>query len=236
MIAHLYKVTNNVTGSYYVGKHNGFEQNGYWGSGFAIKGNIAKYGKENFKYEILCYGTPEYILELESRYVTLDLIESDTKCLNLSAGGLGGKKITEETKKKLGLLNSGKNNPMYGKNHTEKTKQKIVDALTGKLVKVETRNILSKITSEKLWVNNGVINKRIKKQQLEKYIGNGFERGRTEFSSELKQKISQGISKLIWVNNNQHNLRVKIEMLNTYLQQGYFRGRGKINFKDKSNG
>ena len=53
-VAHLYKITNQLTGQYYIGKHNGWEQNGYWGSGHRIRNGIKKHGVANFKYEILC--------------------------------------------------------------------------------------------------------------------------------------------------------------------------------------
>ena len=37
MIAHLYKITNNLTNQYYIGKRRGKEQGRYWGSGLRIK-------------------------------------------------------------------------------------------------------------------------------------------------------------------------------------------------------
>ena len=46
MIAHLYKITNNLTNQYYIGKRRGSEQGRYWGSGLRIKRHIKKYGKE----------------------------------------------------------------------------------------------------------------------------------------------------------------------------------------------
>jgi len=101
-IAHLYKITNKVTGDYYFGKHNGYEQNGYWGSGKKIKSQIKKYGKKNFTYDILCYGYSEYIYELEKKCVTIELIESDTKCLNLTVGGDGPTYHKKETKDIIG--------------------------------------------------------------------------------------------------------------------------------------
>ena len=101
-IAHLYKITNQKTGDYYIGKHNGWEQNNYWGSGHKVKGQIKKYGKENFTYDILCYGSPEYIYELENKLVTIELIESDTKCLNLTVGGDGPTYHKKETKDIIG--------------------------------------------------------------------------------------------------------------------------------------
>ena len=190
MIAHLYKVTNKITGSYYVGKHNGFEQNGYWGSGFAIKGNIAKYGQENFEYKILCYGTPKYILELESRYVTLELIESDTKCLNLSAGGLGGGRITEETRKKIGLASTTR---QIGKKHKLETKEKISKSLKGVPTKDKTKKIIGEIFSKRIWVNNGVDNRRIESSQVEEFKQRGYFFGRTALTEEHRKNIGEAV-------------------------------------------
>lgn len=73
----------------------------YWGSGRKIKKHIKKYGKENFEYQILVYGTPEYIYELEEKYVTVQLIETDEKCLNIKSGGEGIKFFTEEILSKM---------------------------------------------------------------------------------------------------------------------------------------
>jgi hypothetical protein len=192
-VAHLYKITNKLNGSYYIGKHNGWHQNNYWGSGFRIKSSIEKYGKENFNYEILCYGTPEYILQLEEKYVTIELIESDEKCLNLMAGGLGVGRITEETRKKLSFVTAGKNNGMFGKKHSETTKQKIANAILGKPLKDITKDKLSQITSERIWVNNGVENKRIVLSELEKYKEKGFFRGRAPLTDEHRKNIGKAV-------------------------------------------
>jgi hypothetical protein len=192
-VAHLYKITNKLTGDYYVGKHNGWEQNGYWGSGLRIKSSVEKYGKENFNYEILCYGSPEFILKLEEKYVTLELIESDEKCLNLMVGGYGSSRTTKETRKKLSLVSSGKNNAMYGKKHTEATRQKITSALLGKPLKEETKNKLSQITAERIWINDGVANKRIILSELENYKKKGFFRGRAPLTNEHRKNIGKAV-------------------------------------------
>jgi group I intron endonuclease len=232
-VAHLYKITNKINGEYYIGKHNGWHQNGYWGSGKRIKLSVEKHGEENFNYDIICYGTPEYILQLEEKYVTLELIESDRNCLNLSAGGMGACRITEDTRKKLSVSSGGKNNPMFGKKHSKETKQKITNALVGKPLKQETKKIIGDIFSKRMWVNNGVENKRIDKKNLHQYIKNGFNEGRTDFSSETKQKISLGVSKLIWIHDDKHSLRVKSDSLDFFIEKGYTKGRGK---KEITNG
>ena len=90
MIAHLYKITNNVTNQYYIGKRRGNEQGRYWGSGIRIKRHLKKYGKENFTYDVLRVSNEENIFKLERRLITENYINTHKDCLNLAPGGLGG--------------------------------------------------------------------------------------------------------------------------------------------------
>ena len=48
----VYKTTNMVNGKIYVGKYEG-DRESYLGSGYILKKAIKKYGKENFKREII---------------------------------------------------------------------------------------------------------------------------------------------------------------------------------------
>jgi hypothetical protein len=200
-VAHLYKITNKLTGDYYVGKHNGWEQNNYWGSGYRIKSSIEKYGKENFNYDILCYGTPEYILQLEEKYVTLELIESDEKCLNLMAGGYGSTQITNETRKKLSDARKGHqtyNDPirnekirqaLLGSKHSKETKEKIRQKALGRINSLETKLKRGKKISNLLWMNNGQKMIRVKKELKEEFLSKGFSLGKLPMSEETKRKI-----------------------------------------------
>lgn len=88
--SHLYRVVDTVRGKFYIGKHGGREQRGYWGSGMRIKRHIKKYGLQDMKYEILVIADEQYILDLEKRYVTDEFIKANPDCLNLCKGGLGG--------------------------------------------------------------------------------------------------------------------------------------------------
>lgn len=224
-VAHLYKITNNITGDYYIGKHNGCKQNGYWGSGQRIKSNILKYGEENFTYQILCYGTSEYILELESKYVTVELIESDSKCLNLSAGGLGVGRITESTREKLKIVNSGENNGMYGKKHLQETKNKISKSLIGKPLTESTKNKISQVFKKRLWINNGNNELRIEEKDLTFYENQGYVLGRFSLMKNTRDKISKAFSNSVHINDGSISKRVPKEDLSKYLEMGFSLGR-----------
>ena len=139
-VAHLYKITNKLTNQYYIGKQNGWEQNGYWGSGTRLKYNQSKHGIENFTYEVLCISTSEYVFNLESKYVTLELIELDELCLNLRTGGEGALLITEETRRKIGQKSTER---QIGKKHKDITKQRISQSLKGRPLTDSTKKQIS---------------------------------------------------------------------------------------------
>lgn len=141
----IYKITNLVNGKYYIGSavntkgrfatHISQLNSGKHGNKYLQKA-WDKYGKENFKFEVIeeIYDK-NILLEREQFYL-------DTFCpqynICKTAGNTLGRKFSEETKKKISENHadvSGEKNPMYGtkgelspnygKEHTEETKQKI---------------------------------------------------------------------------------------------------------------
>ena len=91
MLYIIYKTTNLLNNKFYIGKHQCLTlEDGYLGSGRALKDAIAKYGKENFKREILFIFDTEADMNLkEKELVTLDLV-NDPNCYNMMIGGEGG--------------------------------------------------------------------------------------------------------------------------------------------------
>ena len=87
----IYKTTNILNGSYYIGMHSTNNINdGYLGSGKRIKRSLMKYGKENFKFEILEFTeNRKMLIEREIAIVNADVLK-DNLCLNLKEGGCGG--------------------------------------------------------------------------------------------------------------------------------------------------
>jgi hypothetical protein len=112
----IYRVTNLVNGRHYIGKHQTKDlSDDYMGSGKLIRAAIKKYGRENFKKEILfVFETEQKMNEKEAELVTEELIASGS-VYNLCPGGHGG----------FGHLNnSGKSNIGWKTNHQGKEYQR----------------------------------------------------------------------------------------------------------------
>lgn len=83
----IYKTTCLIDGKYYIGQHAGNDNDDYLGSGISLIKHIKKYGKENFKREILEYAADRIDLdELERKYVSYGEVK-DRQCLNRTVGG-----------------------------------------------------------------------------------------------------------------------------------------------------
>lgn len=88
---YLYKTVNKVNGKYYYGMHstNNLED-GYLGSGTALRAAFRKHGKENFELTILEYfDSRESLVEAEKSLVTEEEVVNKD-CYNLKQGGRGG--------------------------------------------------------------------------------------------------------------------------------------------------
>jgi len=84
----IYKITNKINGRYYIGRHATTNLNdGYMGSGRAIKNALLKYGLENFTKEIIATAeTTEKLWELEKEIVN-ETIVNDPLSYNMCYGG-----------------------------------------------------------------------------------------------------------------------------------------------------
>ena len=144
----VYLWENTLDSKKYIGSHKGSINDKYIGSGIYF--NRAYKGNEiNFKRSILYFGK-NYRLYEDKLLKKLNVANSDNY-YNLKNDATGGwehthnnlecilkrnKKISESKKgkifKHLEYDKSGKNNPMYGKKHTEETKNKMAKLRLGK--------------------------------------------------------------------------------------------------------
>ena len=166
----IYKTTNTINGKYYIGKQKSYTKS-YLGSGTAIKQAIKKYGKNNFKKEILevCDKEDElknkelwwidkydaikdkcsYNLVRETSFNnhrSYDSIEYRQRLSESMKKSLN----TPESKIRLKKQNGGKNNPMYGKKRTEEFKRLISRIQKGKILSDSTKE---KLRNSKLGIS-----------------------------------------------------------------------------------
>ena len=195
----IYKTTNLINGKIYVGKDYKNKPT-YYGSGIQIIRAIRKYGRINFKKEILEQCTIGNIDEREKHWIAT-LNARDRKIgYNIDEGGnriifgtshpMYGTHPSEATLKKMSKRRSGKNHPMYGKHHSEETKTKQSLAKIGKKASDEARKKMS-LARKGRSVSEKTKKKMsdVRRQNKDKYSGkNSFWFGK-HHSYETRQKM-----------------------------------------------
>jgi group I intron endonuclease len=138
----VYKTTNLINNKIYIGKHQTENINDtYLGSGVALENAIKRYGKQNFKKEILfIFNTEKEMNEKEKELVTETFIATN-KTYNMGVGGEGGshfkgKTHSLETKQKLSKI-------AKDRKLSDETRRKISEANRKRVLSDETKKKLS---------------------------------------------------------------------------------------------
>jgi group I intron endonuclease len=116
----IYKITNKVNGNIYIGQHMTDDMDdGYMGSGKAIKAAIKKHGIENFIREILHdYDTFDKMNAKEEELVDEDFVERRDN-YNQKTGGSNGSP-GKEARAKIGAAHKGMKRPPRTEEHKAK--------------------------------------------------------------------------------------------------------------------
>lgn len=193
----IYKTTNLLNEMYYIGCHQTDNiHDGYMGSGKRLKRAIKKYGKENFIVEILkIVSSKEEMFDLEKSIVNAELV-MDPLSYNLKIGGSGGnpgivgaftgRKHTEEAKELIRqaslkqIITDQKRQNLRDSNWSKKDPEAHREHMRriAKIPKTEEHN--RKITASKIGkilINNGIIAKRIDKNDLTSFEEQGWIKG-----------------------------------------------------------
>jgi hypothetical protein len=174
------------------------------GSGLRLRRSIRKYGVDNHVKEILeFFDTREELAIREKEIVNFELIKEDM-CMNLVAGGNGGfisvegykkgakkmneiinqrKKDDKEFAEKCRLAVSNTLKQMHkegkitppdwtGKKHSDVTKQKMSESSKGKGIGESNSQYGT------CWITKDGVNKKIKKEDIETYLNEGWVKGR----------------------------------------------------------
>jgi group I intron endonuclease len=184
----LYRITNKITGTFYIGVHKTLNlEDGYMGSGKLIRRAVKKYGKDNFIKEILeSFESEEEMLKRESQIVTYEFLK-ENKVYNLMPGGGYG------DKEKNGLT-------FKDHKHSEESKIKIREKSINRKHSVETKIKIS--------VNNFSKRDPERHREIVKKAGSKLK------SEDHKNKIRESIKKLIqsdsYVSHNKGLKRSKV--------------------------
>lgn len=184
MVYHyFYKITNVINNKFYYGVHNTSNiDDGYMGSGFALKKAIIKYGIENFKKDIIkFFETEDEAFAYEKEIVNEDMIKNED-CYNIQIGGRYFSTqgmVTVKDKDGNGFWVSQdfyfKNKDILNtnwthKHHKEESKEKVRKKMTPK----DSNN-------NRIWVNKDGIVKYLLKEKLDDFLNQGWKLGRTGY-------------------------------------------------------
>jgi hypothetical protein len=191
---YIYKTINIVNGKFYYGMHSTDNlEDDYIGSGQMLWHAIKKYGRENFKQEILKFLPDRSSLKLREKEIVNEDLVRNPICMNLTIGGQGGSDNIDPDKFKktqsLGgstvfrLINKRhleklKNDPEYKKRYSESMRKSVTEGRAGFTGKHHTEETLEKMRNHKnqsgeknsqfgtRWIHNIElkINKRISKE------------------------------------------------------------------------
>jgi len=167
----VYLTTNLANNKIYVGVHSTYNlDDGYLGSGYALKHAIKKYGRHNFKRQILHYClSEEQSLEFESKIVDLSFVErNDTYNIKLAGGNKVSHTIAIRNKislKKKGLKHTEEqntkqsermkiNNPFKDKKHSDTTR-KVISEKTKQYMNSKSPEEISAIIEHMATFNRG---------------------------------------------------------------------------------
>ena len=111
---YVYKTVNTLNGKYYIGIHSTANVNdGYMGSGTYLRNAIQKYGKENFKKEILYSFNSRQEAELQEELLVNITVLQDELCYNLIIGGKNGRATTPNKRLLHGKIEKYKTTTVY---------------------------------------------------------------------------------------------------------------------------
>lgn len=184
---YIYITTNLINNKKYIGQHYGELNDRYIGSGKLLKKAIRKYGRENFKKDILYIAKDdEELNKKEKEYIEKFNAVEDENFYNLAIGDSASDQEIKSFKIKEKTI--GENHYFYGKHHSKETKEKIKKSLSKYWTAERREEYSKKYMGEK----NPMYGKCHPKETIEKIISNNdYTSYRTK---EYREKMSKTVS------------------------------------------
>jgi hypothetical protein len=182
---YIYKTTCNVTGKYYIGMHSTSNlEDGYMGSGKILRRSLNKYGIEKHIKEIIEWLPDRASLKDREKEIVNEDLLLDSLCMNLQIGGHGGGVVNTINVKDIdgNFFRVSKNDTRFisgqlvGVNKGVKIKQKSHKHTKESKEKIRNSRLKNNIPT-RIRINNGLINKRIRANNLDNWINLGWSLG-----------------------------------------------------------
>lgn len=220
MYYYLYKTTNLVTGKFYIGVHKTEKEfdDKYYGSGLYIQRAIKKFGKENFKIEVIQYcDSEEEAYSLEKEIVNEEFIKREDT-YNMKIGGKGGWPVagSDEAKRNGLIIKEYWKTEEYRKNVSSKISKATKRQMSSTEIRKKISDGLKNRSIEEKKQTRDKLSKSIKKYyacRTEEEKQEYREKKKREMSRpEVRKNISEGMKgseKLIQYNNPDFRARWK---------------------------
>lgn len=207
MYGYVYKTTNIINGKMYIGQHKSekFDES-YKGSGVILTKALEKYGKSNFKTQIIeCCETAEELDDREVYWIArYNASESET-FYNVASGCNGSHEYST----------------------SEITRQRLSEAQTGKRV-INKNGRVTYVDSDLLdqYLAEGwSLGYNYTEEQMKERIAKFKQTHYSSDTSDWRQKISDSLKSKRWVNDGINDYSIHVSELEDYLANGYSQGR-----------
>lgn len=203
---YFYRTTNLINGKYYQGVHHSKcpEKDPYFGSGPGITAAVKKYGRENFKVDILKYfNSMQEAYEYEASQITLESLDPRI-CYNQVPGGKGCREgvihmyRSSEEIRVHESLETYYQSLGYLRGRPEKTRNKLRMVNKGRKSKSRGKMYMYRGYSEEI---------RILPEEKEMYLEQGFLPGHSEYSRE---RVRQAALNTVHITDGTVEKRVKV--------------------------
>ena len=241
MYGYIYKTTNLINNKIYIGQKKSqiFLDNKYLGSGKYLKRALEKYGKENFKVELLeIANSRDKLSKLEIYYIQIYNSTDKNIGYNIAKGGIGGGEVYIHNQfqnrliPKVSLESYIKEGWQIGMlpgrkeiNHSKTRGLNISKSLIGKPKSVQhiQNHRESLKAAHRHWYTNGISNILLSEDEL---IPIGFYRGRTISQEQINKLKNINLGKIPW--NKGLTKETDSRILNSSLKQkAYFSQKRK---------
>lgn len=200
-VFYVYKITNLLNGKCYVGKHKSVSlHNTYFGSGTIIKSAIKKYGKENFRKDIIEICNESNVCEREKFWIKT-LKSTYPAGYNIEPGGEGGDMLSNHPNRN-NIIQKMKNRIPWNKGKTmdDNFKQKCKNSF--KMTEERHKNMSNSHKNHVPWNKGKKTSDSVKEKLSKSHLGKTPWNKNIPMSESSKKKLSESLKHHVPWNKN----------------------------------